>query len=191
MAPKLSRMMWKILNGANLRTGKQGIFPSAHVVDVEYNDFDPSGSEDRKERYLLDYLGSVESSLYKGNAVLCQAVAKIVSAKTAPRPHTCVLEISDKGIKMVDKTSRHNGGSGPCHDYFYSLKNVTFCGFHPRESHYFGFVTKHPRLPRYACHVFVSENSTQHIAEACGRAFSRFYKKFMDTAYPIEDIYLE
>eukprot|EP00096_Caligus_rogercresseyi_P014610 TRINITY_DN7113_c0_g1_i1.p1 TRINITY_DN7113_c0_g1~~TRINITY_DN7113_c0_g1_i1.p1 ORF type:complete len:476 (+),score=92.14 TRINITY_DN7113_c0_g1_i1:231-1658(+) len=177
--------------GVNLRTGKQGIFPLAHVVDVEYNDFDPNLGDDRKERYLLDYLGSVESSLYKGNAVLCQAVRKIVSANNAPRPHTTVLEISDKGLKMVDKTRPSLHQSSPCHDYFYSLKNVTFCGFHPIDSHFFGFVTKHPRLPRYACHVFVSDTSTQHIAEACGRAFSRFYKKFMDTAYPIEDIYLE
>lgn len=30
------------------------------------------------------------------------------------------------------------------------------------------FVTKHPRLPKYACHVFIGEGSTQHIAEACG-----------------------
>ena len=52
--------------GANLRTGQQGIFPIAHVVDVDYNDFDPNGlNDDRKERYLLEYLGSVESSLYK------------------------------------------------------------------------------------------------------------------------------
>ena len=58
--------------------------------------------------------------------------------------------------------------SSPCHDYFYSLKNVTFCGFHPFDSKYFGFVTKHPRLPKYACHVFVGERSTQPVAEACG-----------------------
>ena len=56
----------------------------------------------------------------------------------------------------------------PSQDYFYSLKNVTFCGFHPSSSEYFGFVTKHPRLPRYACHVFLGEGSTQHVAEACG-----------------------
>ena len=90
--------------GANLRTGQQGIFPIAHVVDVEYNDFDPNGlNDDRKERYLLEYLGSVESSLYKGNIVLCQAVRKILQSSVAPRPHTTVLEISDKGIKMIDK----------------------------------------------------------------------------------------
>ena len=32
----------------------QGIFPLAHVVDVDYNDFDPSGSEERKERCNSD-----------------------------------------------------------------------------------------------------------------------------------------
>lgn len=91
--------------GANLRTGKIGIFPLAHVVDVEYNDFDPNGvSSERKERYLLEYIGSVESHLYKGNAVLCQAVKKIVGAKMAPKRHACVIEISDKGIKMIDKS---------------------------------------------------------------------------------------
>ena len=50
----------------------------AHVVDVDYNDFDPNRSnDDRKERYLLEYLGSVESSLYKGNVVLCQVQLNI------------------------------------------------------------------------------------------------------------------
>ena len=55
--------------GANLRTGDEGIFPLAHVVDVDYSDFDPvtgGQRDDKKERYLLDYLGSVETSLYKG-----------------------------------------------------------------------------------------------------------------------------
>lgn len=93
-----------------MRTGKIGIFPLAHVVDVEYNDFDPAteanggGPRDRKERYLLEYIGSVESHLYKGNAVLCQAVKKILGAAKAPKRHTCVIEISDKGIKMIDKS---------------------------------------------------------------------------------------
>ena len=93
----------------------------AHVVDIEYNEFDPSNhggclnsvgvgggaSDGRKERYLLDYLGSIESSLYKGNIVLCQAVRKIVSSKYKPKAHPTVLEISEKGIKILDK-SRFN-----------------------------------------------------------------------------------
>ena len=41
--------------GINLRTGLQGIFPEAHVVDVEYNDFDPSAAEERKERFATFY----------------------------------------------------------------------------------------------------------------------------------------
>ena len=100
-----------------MRTGCQGIFPLAHVVDVEYNDFDACGlgglcaggsrggaGDGRKERYLLNYLGSIESSLYKGNVVLCQAVRKIVSSKYKAMPHPTVLEISDKGIKILDKS---------------------------------------------------------------------------------------
>ena len=84
---------------------------------MEYNDFDPSGhgglctggvgggaSDGRKERYLLNYLGSIESSLYKGNVVLCQAVRKIVSSNYKAIPHPTVLEISDKGIKILDKS---------------------------------------------------------------------------------------
>ena len=30
----------------------------------------------------------------------------------------------------------------PCHEYFFGLKNVTFCGFHPRDHRYFAFITK-------------------------------------------------
>jgi len=179
--------------GANLRTGDEGIFPLAHVVDVDYSDFDPvtgGQRDDKKERYLLDYLGSVETSLYKGNIVLCQAIRKIsLQGETLCQPPRCtVLEISDKGIKMLDK-SKSNIPEGP--DYFFNLKNVTFCGFHPREPRFFGFVTKHPQKIKYACHVFLGQRSTQHVAEACGRAFQRFYQKFMETAYPVEDIYLE
>ena len=36
-----------LYKGINLRTGEKGIFPLAHVVDVDYNDFDPSGVEVR------------------------------------------------------------------------------------------------------------------------------------------------
>lgn len=151
--------------GVNLRTGDIGIFPLAHVVDVDYNDFDVS-VDDKKERYLLDYLGSVETSLYKGNIVLCQAIRKISQqGDSLCQPRCTVLEISDKGIKMVDK-SKQQLSPGP--DYFFHLKNVTFCGFHPREPRFFGFVTKHPQKIKYACHVFLGQRSTQHVAEACG-----------------------
>ena len=50
---------------------------------------------------------SVESTLYKGTAVLIRAVRKILSSResaVATRRQKCVLEISDKGIKMIDKS---------------------------------------------------------------------------------------
>ena len=69
-------------------------------------------------RYMVNYLGSVESSQYKGNIVLCQAVKAVVtkirqegsdwspcdtSGKLRP-PLPAVIEISDKGIKVLDKS---------------------------------------------------------------------------------------
>lgn len=57
---------------------------------------------------------------------------------------------------------------GPCIDYFYSLKNVSFCAFHPRDHRYIGFITKHPTIQRFACHVFQGHESTRPVAEAVG-----------------------
>ncbi|XP_073974579.1 JNK-interacting protein Aplip1 [Rhodnius prolixus] len=174
--------------GVNLRTGKQGVFPSAYAVDTEYTDFDPSTPKVKRERFLLGYLGSVETLWHKGTNVLCQAVKKIVASNH--RPHQYILEISDQGLRMVDK-SRRKTTRAPCQDYFYSLKNVSFCAFHPQDHRYMGFITKHPTLQRFACHVFLGSDSTRPVAEAVGRAFQRFYTKFIETAYPIEDIYIE
>ena len=65
------------------------------------------------------YFRSVESSLYKGTAVLIRAVRKILSSKEATmRRQKCVLEISDKGIKMIDKSKgevrEKERGGGHC-----------------------------------------------------------------------------
>ncbi|KAF9421956.1 hypothetical protein HW555_002176 [Spodoptera exigua] len=178
--------------GVNLRTGQQGIFPSAYAVDMDYNDFDPANAKDKKERYLLAYMGSVETSAHKGTGVVCQAVRKIVSECNAePTMQPCILEVSDHGLRMVDRSKPARNRNGPCIDYFYSLKNVSFCAFHPRDHRYLGFITKHPTLQRFACHVFRGQESTRPVAEAVGRAFHRFYQTFIETAYPIEDIYIE
>ncbi|XP_076064737.1 JNK-interacting protein Aplip1 isoform X3 [Oratosquilla oratoria] len=179
-------------NGVNLRTKCHGIFPAAHVTDVDYSDFDPTVPKVKKERYLLHYLGSIETLSHKGNQVLCQAVRKIARGEDylAKHPHPCILEVSDQGIRMVDK-SKPAPNHVPCHDYFYHLKHVSFCGFHPKDQRYFGFITKHPAVQRFACHVFMSHESTRHVAEAVGRAFQRFYQKFIETAYPIEEFFLE
>ena len=63
--------MKTVSSGIYLRTGRQSIFPLAHVVDVEYNDFDPTGVDGRKDRYLLDYLGSVQCA-QKGVEIIIQ-----------------------------------------------------------------------------------------------------------------------
>ena len=88
-----------------MRSGQQGIFPSAYAVDMDYSDFDPSTPKVKRERYLLGYLGSVETRCHKGNAVLCQAVKKIVGTSGVPKhkPHSCILEVSDQGLRMVDR----------------------------------------------------------------------------------------
>lgn len=94
--------------GVNLRTGRQGVFPSAYAVDLEYNDFDPTTVEMKRERYLLGYLGSVETLSHKGTGVVCQAVKKIVGdgvdVDMTPKGQPCILEISDQGIRMVDRS---------------------------------------------------------------------------------------
>ena len=74
------QLQTKIL-GINLRTGDKGIFPLAHVVDVEYNDFDPAGVEEKKERYLLDYLGSVQCA-QKGVEIIVQVIGDIIAIFT-------------------------------------------------------------------------------------------------------------
>ena len=43
------------VTGINLRTGEKGIFPVAHVVDVDYNDFDPAGVEVIVENTTAEY----------------------------------------------------------------------------------------------------------------------------------------
>ncbi|XP_043285669.1 JNK-interacting protein 1 isoform X2 [Venturia canescens] len=178
--------------GVNLRTGRQGIFPSAYAVDMDYSDFDPSTPKVKRERYLLGYLGSVETLVHKGTGVVCQAVRRIIgnSSQDLPPSQSCILEVSDQGLRMVDR-SKPPKNQGPCHDYFYSLKNVSFCAFHPHDHRYLGFITKHPTLQRFACHVFIGQDTTRPVAEAVGRAFHRFYTKFIETAFPIEDIYIE
>lgn len=92
--------------GINLRTGSQGVFPSAYAVDLEYNDFDPASVEQKRERYLLGYMGSVETLSHKGTGVVCQAVRKIVGdgGEKSPKGKPCILEISDQGLRMVDRS---------------------------------------------------------------------------------------
>ena len=193
--------------GINLRSAQKGIFPSALVTDVEYSEFvaEPN-SEDilpninfrvKKERYLLDFLGSVEVMQHKGNAVLCESVRRVISAKPSDigmvTPNPSIVEISELGLRMTDKNPVPTNSKAKIsnHDYFFALKNVTFCGYYPEDHRYFGFITKHPTGSRLACHVFLGNDSTRDVAEAVGRAFHRFYTKFIELSYPIEEFYFD
>lgn len=46
--------------------------------------------------------------------------------------------------------------------------SVTSLTLFPSLCSYFGFITKHPMLNRFACHVFVSQESMRPVAECVG-----------------------
>ena len=91
--------------GMNLRTGQYGIFPAAYAVDREYDLEATSEFLGHRERYCLGYMGSVETFLHKGTTVVCQAVKRILEQRGSNiKPHPCTLEISDQGLRMVDRS---------------------------------------------------------------------------------------
>uniref|UniRef100_A0A3Q4HKV8 Mitogen-activated protein kinase 8 interacting protein 1 n=1 Tax=Neolamprologus brichardi TaxID=32507 RepID=A0A3Q4HKV8_NEOBR len=184
--------------GYNMRTGARGVFPAYYAVEVTKDTENYKAmqkSDEWIDRYRLKFLGSVQVPYHKGNDVLCAAMQKIatnrrMTVKYNP-PSSCILEISVKGIKLsVQEDYYACDRSNEC-SHFFQLKNVSFCGYHPKNSKYFGFITKHPADQRFACHVFVSENSTKPLAESVGKAFQLYYKEFVEFSCPTEDIYLE
>lgn len=55
--------------------------------------------------FIYRYLGSVETLAHKGTGVVCQAVKKIVGDPgMEPRSQPCILEVSDQGLRMVDRS---------------------------------------------------------------------------------------
>lgn len=50
-------------------------------------------------------MGSVETLAHKGTGVVCQAVKKIVGeSQGEPGTQPCILEVSDQGLRMVDRS---------------------------------------------------------------------------------------
>ncbi|CAJ0584127.1 unnamed protein product, partial [Mesorhabditis spiculigera] len=189
--------------GTNLRTGQHGIFPSSVVCEIDLVDEICQGAlpsnaqkvlQEERDTFYLTLLGSIEVGHHKGNDVLIQAINKVLGMYSNRDevlvPQTVLLEVSFRGVHVIDKKKK-NFFQCPTFDFFYSLQNISFCGSHPKQLKYFGFITKHPLLPRFACHVFVSNESTQQIVESIGRAFKRSYDEYMAFAHPTEDIYLE
>uniref|UniRef100_A0A8C9Y4L9 Mitogen-activated protein kinase 8 interacting protein 2 n=1 Tax=Sander lucioperca TaxID=283035 RepID=A0A8C9Y4L9_SANLU len=186
--------------GYNMRTGERGIFPAFYAHEVIGQSKELLGMKRNPawiETFSVQFLGSVEVPYHQGNGILCAAMQKIaVSRKRTVHvrpPSLCELEISLQGVKLImsledeyDTLDEYDRCS-----HFFQMKNISFCGCHPRNNCYFGFITKHPMLNRFACHVFVSQESMRPVAECVGRAFQEYYQEHLEYACPTEDIYLE
>ncbi|XP_063305245.1 C-Jun-amino-terminal kinase-interacting protein 2 [Pelobates fuscus] len=182
--------------GYNMRTGERGIFPSfyAHeVVCPVKENVVLRGNSPWVQVFDVQFLGSVEVPHHQGNGILCAAMQKIATARKLTvhlrPPASCELEISLRGVKLILRGDDRPEDERCSH--FFQMKNISFCGCHPRNSCYFGFITKHPVLSRFACHVFVSQDSMRRVAECVGRAFQEFYQEHVEFSCPTEDIYLE
>ncbi|XP_033889055.1 C-Jun-amino-terminal kinase-interacting protein 2-like isoform X1 [Acipenser ruthenus] len=185
--------------GYNMRTGERGIFPAyyAHAVVSHAKEFiGMKRNTGWVERYNVQFLGSVEVPYHQGNGILCAAMQKIATTRKQTvhlrPPSTCDLEISLQGVKLIMSLDEYGGDDefDRC-SHFFQMKNISYCGCHPKNSCYFGFITKHPVLNRFACHVFVSQESMRCVADSVGRAFHEYYQEHLEYACPTEDIYLE
>uniref|UniRef100_A0A087YAX2 Mitogen-activated protein kinase 8 interacting protein 1a n=1 Tax=Poecilia formosa TaxID=48698 RepID=A0A087YAX2_POEFO len=190
---KQSEDLW--CQGYNMRTGATGIFPAFYAVRVPKD-----GSHDIKfrndgwtEQFVVRFLGSVQVPIHMGNDVLCAAMQKVVCNRRSAGqlPSACVLEVSVKGVKMIVQDQCHSVHRGDQCFHFFQLKNISFCGCHPKHSRYFGFITKHPDQQRFACHVLMSDTTLHPLAESVRRAFQQFYKEHVGYSCPTEDIFIE
>lgn len=185
-----SKDLW--CQGYNMRTGAIGIFPAFYVVRVP-KEIDQVQKDDWIEKFLVQFLGSVQVPIHTGNDVLCAAMQKVAHNRRSAGqpPSACVLEVSVKGVKISVQDQCHSVHRGDQCFHFFQLKNISFCGCHPKHSKYFGFITKHPDQQRFACHVLMSETSSHPLAESVGRAFQQYYKKYISYSCPTEDIFIE
>lgn len=92
-------------------------------------------------------------------------------------PLTYTHTQSPKTYPVCNKKQQRNTRSqmgGPSHVdkeswWQYWMASSEYLMFFPcLICRYFGFITKHPADHRFACHVFVSENSTKPLAESVG-----------------------
>ncbi|VDN92865.1 unnamed protein product [Brugia pahangi] len=156
--------------GTNLRTNQHGIFPSAHVCEIDLVEEICMGAlpsnvnqtmTNERDTFYLTMLASIEVAHHKGNDILIQAMNKVLGVYQNKEeiivPQTVLMEVSFRGIHIIDKR-RKNFFQCPTFDFFYSLQNISFCGAHPKQLR---------------------------------RAFKRSYDEYMAFAHPTEDIYLE
>ncbi|XP_070686914.1 C-Jun-amino-terminal kinase-interacting protein 1-like [Pempheris klunzingeri] len=187
---KQSEDLW--CQGYNMRTGTTGIFPAFYAVRVD-KDSNQVQKDGCVEQFLVRFLGSVQVPIHKGNSVLCAAMQKVACNRrlAGQPPSACMLEVSVKGVKISVQDQCHSAHRGDQCFHFFQLKNISFCGCHPKHSKYFGFITKHPDQQRFACHVMMSERTLHPLAESVGRAFQQYYKEHIGYSCPTEDIFIE
>ncbi|KAM6972927.1 C-Jun-amino-terminal kinase-interacting protein 1a [Aplochiton taeniatus] len=178
--------------GYNMRTGTSGIFPAYYAVKVN-QDSGKGHQDDGVDRFRVRFLGSAPVPFHKGNDVLCAAMQKIaINRRMAMQPPSaCVLEISLKGVKISVQDECRTSERGDKCFHFFQLKNISFCGCHPKHNKYFGFITKHPDHHRFACHVVISEDTSMPLADSIGRAFKQYYKEHVGYSCPTEDIFID
>ncbi|GAA6224608.1 C-Jun-amino-terminal kinase-interacting protein 1-like [Lates japonicus] len=178
--------------GYNMRTGATGIFPAFYTVKVA-KDINQVQKDGWMEQFLVRFLGSVQVPIHKGNDVLCAAMQKVACNRrlAGQPPSACVLEVSVRGVKINVQDQCHSAHRGDQCFHFFQLKNISFCGCHPKHSKYFGFITKHPDQQRFACHVMMSDTTLHPLAESVGRAFQQYYKEHIGYSCPTEDIFIE
>ncbi|XP_038156593.1 C-Jun-amino-terminal kinase-interacting protein 1-like [Cyprinodon tularosa] len=187
---KQSEDLW--CQGYNMRTGATGIFPAFYAVRVS-KDGSHARNDGWTEPFVVRFLGSVQVPFHMGNDVLCSAMQKVACNRRSAGqpPSACVLEVSVKGVKMIVQDQCHSAHRGDQCFHFFQLKNISFCGCHPKHSRYFGFITKHPDQQRFACHVLMSDTSLHPLAESVRRAFQQYYKEHIGYSCPTEDIFIE
>ncbi|MEQ2294144.1 hypothetical protein AMECASPLE_000908 [Ameca splendens] len=187
---KQSEDLW--CQGYNMRTGATGIFPAFYAVRVP-KDGSYVQNHGWTEQFVVRFLGSVQVPIHMGNDVLCAAMQKVVCNRRSAGqlPSACVLEVSVKGVKMIVQDQCHSAHRGNQCFHFFQLKNISFCGCHPKHSRYFGFITKHPDQQRFACHVLMSDTTLHPLAESVRRAFQQYYKEHIGYSCPTEDIFIE
>ncbi|TRY98077.1 hypothetical protein DNTS_023530 [Danionella cerebrum] len=179
----------------NMRTGSKGVFPAFYAVKIAKDEMIKEVKGEWKDKFWVKFLGSVQVPYHKGNDVLCAAMHKIATNRRTTMqfnsPSPCIVEINCRGVKIVVQDDCRSSGRGEKCFHFFQLKNISFCGCHPKNNKYFGLITKHPANQRFACHVFFSDDTTTKLAESVGKAFQHFYKEHMEYSCPTEDIFLE
>lgn len=105
--------------GTNLRTGQTGLFPAAHVCEIDLieeisnsvlNNTTGKIIQTERDTFYLTMLASIEVGHHKGNDVLVEAINKVCEMYQRKEeilvPQTVLMEISFRGIHVIDKRKK-------------------------------------------------------------------------------------